>query len=88
MMPGGRQHRRLLRRLEARGVVRGQVLAKPGDQAHTQFKAQVYVLSKEEAAVTPRSSRGTARSSYIAPPSHGEVKLPEGSRCACPATTA
>src|SRR5260370_1404040 len=39
----------LLRGIKREDVVRGQVLAKPGSiKPHTQFKAQVYVLSKEE----------------------------------------
>jgi elongation factor Tu len=39
----------LLRGLEKDDVERGQVLAKPGSiTPHTKFKAQVYVLTKEE----------------------------------------
>jgi elongation factor Tu len=39
----------LLRGIKREDVVRGQVLAKPGSiKPHTHFKAQVYVLSKEE----------------------------------------
>lgn len=39
----------LLRGLKREDVVRGQVLAKPGSiTPHTKFKAEVYVLSKEE----------------------------------------
>src|SRR5438132_56055 len=39
----------LLRGVKREDVVRGQVLAKPGTiTPHTQFKAQVYVLTKEE----------------------------------------
>jgi elongation factor Tu len=39
----------LLRGVEKEDVERGQVLAKPGSiQPHTKFKAEVYVLSKEE----------------------------------------
>ncbi len=39
----------LLRGVEKKDVVRGQVLAKPGSiHPHTKFEAQIYVLSKEE----------------------------------------
>ena len=39
----------LLRGIEKKDVERGQVLAKPGTvQPHTKFKAEVYVLTKEE----------------------------------------
>ena len=39
----------LLRGVDREDIERGQVLAKPGSvKPHTKFKAQVYVLSKEE----------------------------------------
>ena len=39
----------LLRGIEKKDVIRGQVLAAPGTiQPHTKFEAQIYVLSKEE----------------------------------------
>jgi elongation factor Tu len=39
----------LLRGIEKEGIERGQVLAKPGSiKPHKKFKAEVYVLSKEE----------------------------------------
>ena len=39
----------LLRGVEKKDVIRGQVLAAPGSiQPHTKFEAQIYVLSKEE----------------------------------------
>src|SRR6202007_2099496 len=44
----------LLRGIEREGVERGQVLAKPGSiTPHTNFKAEVYVLKKEEGGRTP-----------------------------------
>src|SRR2546421_403442 len=44
----------LLRGVKREDVVRGQVLAKPGTiTPHTQFKAQVYVLTKEEGGRHP-----------------------------------
>ena len=59
----------LLRGTKREEVERGQVLAKPGTiTPHTKFKAEVYVLSKEEAAATPRSSPTTVPSSTSAPP--------------------
>ena len=54
----------LLRGIERDDVERGQVLAKPGSiTPHTKFKAEVYVLTKEEGGGTRRSSTGTGRSS-------------------------
>ena len=46
---GGRQRRRLLRGTKREEIERGQVLCKPGSiTPHTKFKAEVYVLKKEE----------------------------------------
>jgi elongation factor Tu len=46
---GGRQRGDPAARDQARGVERGQVLAKPGSiTPHTKFECEVYVLSKEE----------------------------------------
>jgi elongation factor Tu len=57
----------LLRGLKRDDVERGQVLAKPGSiTPHTRFKAEVYVLSKEEGGATRRSSPTTGRSSTSA----------------------
>lgn len=54
----------LLRGTKREDVERGQVLAKPGSiTPHTHFTAEVYVLSKDEAAATRRSSTTTVRSS-------------------------
>jgi len=45
----------------------GMVLAKPASiTPHTNFKGEVYVLSKEEGAVIRRSSRAIVRSSTSA----------------------
>jgi len=58
----------LLRGIPKEDVERGMVLSKPGSiTPHTNFKGEVYVLSKEEAVVTHRSSRATDRSSTSAP---------------------
>ena len=46
---GGGQHGALLRGIDKDDVERGQVLAKPGSiKPHKKFKAEVYVLKKEE----------------------------------------
>ena len=54
----------LLRGTAKDEVERGQVLAKPKSiTPHTKFKAQAYILTKDEGVVTRRSSTGTGRSS-------------------------
>ena len=54
----------LLRGVERKDIERGQVIAKPGSiTPHTKFKAEAYILTKEEGGGTRRSSRGTGRSS-------------------------
>ena len=54
----------LLRGIDRDEVERGQVLAKPGSiKPHKKFKAEVYVLTKEEGGGTRRSSTGIGRSS-------------------------
>ena len=54
----------LLRGTKREDVERGQVLAKPGTiTPHTKFKAEVYVLSKEEGGRHTRSSLTTAHNS-------------------------
>lgn len=60
----------LLRGLKREDVERGQVIVKPGTTTppHTEFEGQAYILSKDEAAVTPpRSSTTTVRSSTSVP---------------------
>src|SRR6059058_5124957 len=58
----------LLRGTEKDDVERGMVLAKPGSiKPHTKFKAETYVLTKEEGGGTRRSSRATGRSFTFAP---------------------
>ena len=57
----------LVRGLDKDNVERGQVVAKPSSiTPHTRFKGEVYVLKKEEAGATRRSSRATGRSSTSA----------------------
>jgi elongation factor Tu len=70
----------LLRGIKREDVVRGQVLAKPGSiKPHTQFKAQVYVLSKEEGGRHTPFLTGYRPQFYMRTTDvTGEVKLPEG----------
>ena len=60
--------------------MRGQVLAKPGSiTPHTQFKAQVYVLTKEEGGRHTPFLSGYRPQFYMRTTDvTGEVKLPEG----------
>ncbi len=54
----------LLRGIDRKMIERGMVIAQPGSvKPHTKFKAEIYVLTKEEGGRTLRSSRGTGRSS-------------------------
>jgi elongation factor Tu len=58
----------LLRGVERKDIERGQVIAKPGSiTPHTKFKAEAYVLTKEEGGRHTRSLRGIARSFTSAP---------------------
>jgi elongation factor Tu len=70
----------LLRGIKREDVVRGQVLAKPGSiKPHTQFKAQVYVLSKEEGGRHTPFLTGYRPQFYMRTTDvTGEVKLPDG----------
>jgi elongation factor Tu len=70
----------LLRGVKREDVVRGQVLAKPGTiTPHTQFKAQVYVLTKEEGGRHTPFLSGYRPQFYMRTTDvTGEVKLPEG----------
>jgi elongation factor Tu len=70
----------LLRGIERTDIERGQVLAKPGTiKPHTQFKAQVYVLSKEEGGRHTPFFNGYRPQFYIRTTDvTGNLKLPEG----------
>ena len=70
----------LLRGVERTEVERGQVLAKPGSiTPHTQFAAQVYVLSKEEGGRHTPFFNGYRPQFYIRTTDvTGSIKLPEG----------
>jgi elongation factor Tu len=70
----------LLRGVERKDVQRGQVLAKPGSvKPHTKFKAQVYVLSKEEGGRhTPFFSNYRPQFYFRTTDVTGVIRLPEG----------
>ncbi len=70
----------LLRGVEKEDVERGQVLAKPGSiTPHTEFMAQVYVLSKEEGGRhTPFFSGYKPQFYFRTTDVTGEAHLPEG----------
>jgi len=67
-------------KVEREDVVRGQVLCKPGSiKPHTQFLAQVYVLTKEEGGRHTPFLTGYRPQFYMRTTDvTGEVKLPEG----------
>ena len=70
----------LLRGVSREEVERGQVLAKPGSVTpHTKFKAQVYVLSKEEGGRhTPFFSNYRPQFYFRTTDVTGVIELPEG----------
>ena len=70
----------LLRGINREDVERGQVLAKPGSVTpHTKFKAQVYVLSKEEGGRhTPFFSNYRPQFYFRTTDVTGVIELPEG----------
>jgi len=70
----------LIRGIERDDIERGQVLAEPGSiTPHTEAKAQVYVLSKEEGGRHTPFFTGYKPQFYIRTTDvTGEIKLPEG----------
>jgi elongation factor Tu len=70
----------LLRGVERADIERGQVLAKPGSiKPHKTFKAQVYVLSKEEGGRHTPFFNGYRPQFYVRTTDvTGAIKLPEG----------
>ncbi len=70
----------LLRGIEKEGIERGQVLAAPGSiTPHTKFKAEVYVLSKEEGGRhTPFFGGYRPQFYFRTTDVTGSVQLPEG----------
>ena len=76
----------LLRGVNRDEVERGQVLAKPGSVTpHTKFKAQVYVLTKEEGGRhTPFVSNYRPQFYFRTTDVTGVIKLPEGTEMCMP----
>jgi elongation factor Tu len=76
----------LLRGIERDGVERGQVLAKPGSiTPHTNFKAEVYVLTKDEGGRhTPFFTNYRPQFYFRTTDVTGIVKLPEGTEMVMP----
>ena len=70
----------LLRGIEREELQRGQVLSKPGSiTPHTKFKAEVYVLKKEEGGRHTPFFKGYRPQFYIRTTDvTGDVKLPDG----------
>src|SRR5690606_18449641 len=79
----------LLRGVEREDVERGQVLAKPGSiTPHTEFSAEVYILSKEEGGRHTPFFKGYKPQFYIRTTDvTGEVELPEGTEMVMPGDT-
>ena len=76
----------LLRGISREEVERGQVLAKPGTVTpHTKFRAQVYVLSKEEGGRhTPFFSNYRPQFYFRTTDITGVIELPEGTEMVMP----
>jgi len=79
----------LIRGLKREDVHRGQVLAEPGSVTpHTKFKAEVYVLKKEEGGRHTAFFSGYKPQFYIRTTDvTGEVELPEGTEMVMPGDT-
>jgi elongation factor Tu len=79
----------LLRGLKKEDVERGQVLAKPGSVTpHTEFEAEIYVLSKEEGGRHTPFFSGYKPQFYVRTTDvTGEVTLPEGMEMVMPGDT-
>lgn len=76
----------LLRGIEKEDVERGQVLAKPGSiTPHTEFDAQIYILSKDEGGRHTPFFKGYKPQFYVRTTDvTGEVTLPEGKEMVMP----
>lgn len=80
----------LLRGTKKEDVHRGQVLAAPGSiTPHTDFEAELYVLTKEEGGRHTAFSKGYKPQFYIRTTDvTGEIELPEGTEMVMPGDTA
>ena len=76
----------LLRGVDLNGIERGQVLAKPGSiHAHTKFKGQVYVLTKDEGGRhTPFFNNYRPQFYFRTTDVTGVITLPEGTEMCMP----
>ena len=76
----------LLRGIDRTEIQRGQVLAKPGSiHPHTKFKAQVYVLTKEEGGRhTPFFTNYRPQFYFRTTDVTGVIRLPEGTEMVMP----
>ena len=79
----------LLRGIKKEDVTRGQVLAKPGTVTpHSEFEAEVYVLTKEEGGRHAPFFSGYKPQFYIRTTDvTGEITLPEGTEMVMPGDT-
>ncbi len=79
----------LLRGVEKDDVERGQVLVKPGTSTpHTEFEAEVYILTKEEGGRHTPFFSGYRPQFYVRTTDvTGEAKLPEGTEMVMPGDT-
>ncbi|MFV1917262.1 MAG: elongation factor Tu [Patescibacteria group bacterium] len=80
----------LLRGVEKGDIERGQVIAKPGSvKPHTEFEAEVYILSKEEGGRHTPFFTGYKPQFYVRTSDiTGEVTLPEGIEMVMPGDNA
>ena len=76
----------LMRGIEKKDIWRGMVIAKPGSiTPHTQFKAEVYVLKKEEGGRhTPFHNKYRPQFYFRTTDVTGEIMLPEGREMVMP----
>jgi elongation factor Tu len=79
----------LIRGIKKEDIHRGQVLSKPGTtKPHTDFEAEIYVLSKEEGGRHTPFFKGYKPQFYIRTTDvTGEVTLPEGMEMVMPGDT-
>ena len=80
----------LLRGIEKHQIERGQILAKPGSiTPHTEFEAEVYILSKEEGGRHTPFFSGYKPQFFIRTADiTGEITLPEGIEMVMPGDSA
>jgi len=79
----------LLRGTKKEDVMRGQVLAKPGSVTpHTEFDAEIYILSKEEGGRHTPFMKGYKPQFYLRTTDvTGEIELPAGTEMVMPGDT-